>query len=254
MSSSLRLEGFDGEIRGHRCLVIGKDTDWLSRIDSLESDSLYKGRSILVIHESSRPLGTTIASSLLRKRWDCIFRIREQFEAQMVATYVANAPKPVRILWYSTNAQEIPRALWQKWSASSASNASSGSGSSGGSGGSGGSGPDITLIGCSQSGEPLGCEWEAIFFPLQNTSQFTERVLGMRGSGMRSLASNVSSYLTEIAQSGAALVWSNINEKDSRGALYWYDPNEGTSHSSEKITKAEALSMLEDLKGWMTKN
>jgi hypothetical protein len=234
--SSLRLEGFSGEIRGHRCLVIGKENDWLSRIQALESESLYKGRSILVIHEPSRPSGTgSVPSALLRKRWDCIFRIRESFEAQILATYVANAPKPVRILWFSAGGQEIPRALWQKWN------------SSGGS--------DITLIGCSQSGEPLGCEWEAIFFPLQNTPQFTERVLGMRGTGMRSLAANVSSYLTEIAESGAALVWSNIDEKDGRGALYWYDPNEGSGGpSSEKLTKVEALSMLDDLKGWVSKN
>jgi len=240
--SSLRLEGFDGEIRGHRCLVIGKESDWLSRIQALESESLYKGRSILVIHEPSRPSGTgSVPSALVRKRWDCIFRIRESFEAQILATYVANAPKPVRILWFSAGAQEIPRALWQKWSYA----------------GVGGSGAvsDITLIGCSQSGEPLGCEWEAILFPLQNTPQFTERVLGMRGSGMRSLAANVSSYLTEIAESGAALVWSNIDEKDSRGALYWYDPNEGSgSSSSEKLTKTEALSILDELKGWVSKN
>ena len=233
--SSLRLEGFDGDIRAHRCLVIGKEADWIARIESLESESLYKGRSILVIHEASRPSGVSVSTILLRKRWDCIFRIRESFEAQMLATYVANAPKPVRILWYSVGTgQEIPRALWQKWASTA--------------------GSDITLIGCSQSGEPLGCEWEAIFFPLQNTPQFTERVLGMRGSGMRSLAANVSSYLTEIAQSGAALVWSNIDEKDSRGALYWYDPSEGTTNPSDKITKPDALSMLEELKFWIMKN
>ena len=113
---------------------------WISRIESLESESLYKGRSILVIHEPPRPSGSGSAPlALLRKRWDCVFRIRESFEAQMVATYVANAPKPVRILWFSmTTSQEIPRALWQKWSPPGS--------------------PDITLIGCSQSGEPLGCE------------------------------------------------------------------------------------------------
>jgi hypothetical protein len=243
--SSLRLEGFDGEIRGHRSLIIGKETDWLSRIEVLESESLYKGRSILVIHEPSRPSGTgSVPSALVRKRWDCIFRIREPFEAQMVATYVANAPKPVRILWFSTGGQEIPRALWQKWSYAGV----------GGAGAGAGAGSDISLIGCSHSGEPLGCEWEAIFFPLQNTPQFTERVLGMRGSGMRSLAANVSSYLTEIAQSGAALVWSNIDEKDSRGALYWYDPNEGSMSASEKLTKAEAISMIDELKIWVSKN
>ena len=113
---SIRLEGFDGGIRGHRCLVIGKETDWLARINTLESESLYKGRSILVIHEPMRGVSAAVGSALFRKRWDCIFRVRDAFEAQMLATYVANAPKPVRILWISAmGTQEIPRALTSKW-------------------------------------------------------------------------------------------------------------------------------------------
>ena len=224
--SGLRIEGFDGEIRGHRSLVIGKESDWLSRIHALESEALYKGRSILVIHEPSR-IATQISSQLLRKKWDVVFRIRETFDAQMLATYVANAPKPVRILWHGIS--EIPRSLWQKWDKM-----------------------DISLIGCSKAGEPLGCEWEAIFFPLENTSAFTERVLGMRGSGMKSLAANVSGYLSEIADNGAALVWSTIGEKDSRGTLYWYDPSE--NKEKHVISKADAVNMLEEVCVWISKN
>jgi len=221
--ASLRIEGFDGEIRGHRCLVIGKESDWLNKINILESEALYKGRSILVIQEPVRG-GVIVAPSIFRKRWDSIFRVRETFEAQMLATYVANAPKPVRILWLCSATLEIPRALWQKW------------------------GSDITLIGGSK-GEMMGCEWETIFFPLQNTPQFTERVLGMRGSGTRALAANVSGHLSEIAENGAALVWSNINESNT-GSLYWYDPSV-SSGQKDALTKTEAVSMLEELTGWV---
>jgi hypothetical protein len=150
----------------------------------------------------------------------------------MLATYVANAPKPVRIVWISyggTTPLEIPRALWQKWDPS-----------------------DITLLGASKTGEMMGCEWEVIFFPLQNTPQFTEKVLSMRGSGTRMLAAGVSAHLSEIAENGAALVWSNIGESDSRGCLYWYDPTEGASvGQKDGITKTEAVSMLEELVGWV---
>ena len=224
--SAFRIEGFDGEIRGHRSLVIGKEGDWLSRIHALESESLYKGRSILVIHEPSR-IAAPIAAQLLRRRWDSVFRLRETFDAQMLVTYVANAPKPVRILWHGST--EIPRNLWQKWEKA-----------------------DVSLIGCSRTGDPLGCEWEAIFFPLENTPAFTERVLGMRGSGMKSLAANVSGYLSEIAANGAALVWATIGEKDSRGSLYWYDPSE--NQEKNLITKADAVTMLEEVCGWISKN
>ena len=204
---SVRLEGFDSAIRGHRSLIIGKDTDWLRRMNILESESLYKGRSILVIQESMR--GTAAVSvSVLRKRWDCVFRVRDTFEAQMLATYVANAPKPIRIMWIGT---DIPRALWQKWNS------------------------DITLLGCSEG--VIGCEWEAIFFPLNFSAQATEKILIARG--VRNLAGNMAS---EIAANGAALVWSNINT--SQGELYWYDPSEG---EVEKISGADAVSMLEEV-------
>jgi hypothetical protein len=231
------LEGFSENIRGHRSLIIGEAKDWLSRIHMLESESLYKGRSIMVIHENVR--GGPVAPCLFRKRWDCVFRIRDAFEAQMLATYVANAPKPVRVLWTSASqqggpgqgpgqgqgGQEIPRSLWQRWSV----------------------GGDVTLIGGS-GGDLMGCEWETIFFPLQNTPQFTDRVLSQRGTGIRTLVQLVAAHFGDIAESGAALVWSNIDEKDVRGCLYWYDPK-GTVGVADTISKAEAVSMLEDVIG-----
>jgi len=222
--AGLRIEGFDGEIRGHRSLVIGKEDDWITRINALESEALYKGRSILVIHEPIRG-ASSAGAQILRKRWDAVFRVRDTFDAQMLATYVANAAKPVRILWHGTH--EIPRALWQKWDK-----------------------VDVSLVACSKGGEPLGCEWEAIFFPLENTAAFTERVLGMRGSGMRSLASNVSGYLTEIADNGSVLVSFNNGEK-AIGSLYWYDTRENRDKNS--INKAEAVSMLEEVRGFLGK-
>ena len=182
------LEGFSEHIRGRRSLVVGDVADWLAKIGAVESESLYKGRSVLVIQEAVRG-GFGGGPALFRKRWDCIFRIRDSFEAQMLATYVANAPKPVRILWTGSG-QDIPRALWQRWS-----------------------GNDVTLIGGSGSGgsDLFGCEWEVIFFPLRNTRQLTEKILGMRGSGMRALVPAVAPHLDEIAESGAALVLSLIH-------------------------------------------
>jgi len=210
----------------------------------LESESLYKGRSVLVIHEGAFRGGSGPAACLFRKRWDCVFRIREGFEAQMLATYVANAPKPVRILWTSAaggsgggaagagagggptgpGVQDIPRSLWQRWSIKEA---------------------EVTLIGGS-SGELFGCEWETIFFPLTNTPLFTERVLSARATGARTLVQLVAAHFGEIAESGAALVWSNIDEKDARGVLYWYDPKDCVKGVSV-VTKGEAVGMLEDV-------
>jgi hypothetical protein len=62
---------------------------------------------------------------------------------------------------------------------------------------------------------------------------------------MRALVPAVAPHLDEIAESGAALVWSNIDESDTRGALYWHDPKEGAK--VDLVSKEEAIGMLEDV-------
>jgi hypothetical protein len=93
----------------------------------------------------------------------------------------------------------------------------------------------------------MGCEWEAILFPLTANLAIVERTLALRGTNIRSLAAGVGEHLSDIAAKGAGLVWSNIDEKDSRGALYWYDPTEGHTEG-EKLSKKEAVAMLEEVR------
>jgi hypothetical protein len=225
----LRVEGFDAPLRGHRFLVIGDEKAWLRRFNLIESQSLYKGRSILVIQESmGKPSNVSLLGSVGRRRWDIIFRVRESFEAQMVATYVANAPKPIRILWICANAMcEIPRSLWQRWREQKL---------------------DVTLIGGSD-GTSVSCEWEAILFPHRCPQETVEKVLSARGSGISALAAKMKEHGEEIASSGAALAWSNIEESDTRGSMYWYDPHDGTVN--DEYTKKEAALLLEGISKWL---
>jgi len=224
-ATQMRLEAFDTALRGHRLLVVGGVDTWLSRISALESESLYKGRSILVIQEgreSPNPL-------LFKKRWDVIFRIRDPFEVQMLATYVANAPKPVRILWTPLDSAvgcEIPRGLWQKWNKQ-----------------------DITLIGASENGI-LGCEWECIIFPFNYPQEDIERVLLSRGPAVSAMAVRFRDYMAEITKSEAALAWTSINEGDVKGSLYWYDPSDVKTNTS-LYTKKEASILLDSLSKWI---
>ena len=224
-SEALRVEGFDGQLRGQKFLVVGDETAWLRRFGIIESESLYKGRNILVIQES-RP-GFSLISSIgvLRKRWDMIFRIKEGFEAQMLATYVANCPKPVRLLWLCGTGCEVPRALWQRWVKQ-----------------------DITLIGGSdQENTAITCEWDAILFPHRCPQATVEKFLSGRGTGLAALASRMKEHSDEIAASGAALAWSNAG--GGQGSIYWYDPTEGKVE--EGYTKKEAGSVLEGISKWL---
>ena len=227
---SIRLEGFDTPLRGHKTLVVGPQELWLARMQQLASEAIYKGHNVLVIHETTKGTGREYPL-LYRRRWDVIFRFRDAFDAQMIATYVQNAPKPCRILWClpppAGPAAEIPRALWSRWVKN-----------------------DITLLGGTEVGVMGACEWECILFPLKCDQVMIERVLSSRGSGIHQMATKLRDHLSEIASSGAALAWTNVEEKDSRGALYWYDPSEGAQVAEDLFTRREASAMLEALSRW----
>jgi hypothetical protein len=210
-----RLEGFDAVLRGRRLFVVGVDAG-LRRFAALESESLYRGKNVLVLGE-----GSIVPLAVWRRKWDVIFRIRDSFDAQMIATYVANAAKPSRVFWLGG---EIPRTLWTRWVKQ-----------------------DITLIG---SGTVGATEWEAIFFDHGCEMAVIERVLGQRGVG--SSLAQVREHLSELAASGAALVWSNIDEAgvfSGRGSLYWYDP-ESVAEVGTGLIRAEIAQMLDAVKKW----
>jgi hypothetical protein len=229
MDEPLRLEGFDTSIRGRRTLIIGPHDLWTSRLSLLESEALYKGKTVLVIQETTKGTGKEYPA-LSRRRWDAIFRVRENFDAQMVATYVQNAGKPARVVWVFPPIEkgypEIPRVLWQRWVKS-----------------------DISLIGCSEEGVIGGVEWESILFPHNCDMKMIERVLNMRGTGISHLLLKIKNHLSDIASNGAAISWTNIEESDSRGSLYWYDPGEGKQ--IDNYTKEEAAEVLESIKKWL---
>ena len=222
-----RLEGFDAALRGRRLFVVGVDAG-LRRFAALESESLYRGKNVLVIGDGGSAATGPAASvplAVWRRKWDVIFRMRDSFDAQMIATYVANAAKPVRVFWLGG---EIPRGLWSRWVKQ-----------------------DVTLIGCSESGATGGTEWEAIFFGQGCEMGVVERALGQRGVG--SSLAQVREHMSELTASGAALVWSNIEETGSvgasRGSLYWYDP-ESVAEVGSGLIRAEIAQMRDAVKKW----
>lgn len=204
----LRIEAFDTSLNGRRAALVGSPMMWLGVIGEVEAEHLYRGRTILVLQDTSGGRGPVTAPSILfRRRWDLIIRVKEGFEAQMVATYVANAPKPVRIVWITLGSSggDIPRALWSRWTGRN----------------------DITLFGCHETALIGGCEWECILFPHGFGQERMEKVLMARG--VVQALGKVRDGLSEITASGAALVWSNIDESDFRGGIYWYDPKPVTT-------------------------
>lgn len=228
-SQPIRLEGFDESLRGHRTLVVGPPESWLARMNMLESEVLYKGHSVLVIQENTKGTGREYPS-LMRRRWDVIFRLRETFDAQMLVTYVQNAGKPCRVLWAFPphGLAEVPKSIWTRWNG----------------------GNDVTLIGGTETGLLGGVEWETILFQLKSEQNLIERVLTARGPGIASMLAKVKDHLSEIGESGAAVAWSNIDEEDKKGKLYWYDPSEGTE-TGEIYNKKEVSELLKGITKWL---
>lgn len=218
-----RLEGFDAALRGRRLFIVGVDAG-LRRFAALESESLYRGKNVLVIGDAGSGPAAPVPLAVWRRKWDVIFRMRDSFDAQMIATYVANAAKPVRVFWLGG---EIPRGIWSRWNKQ-----------------------DITLIGCSETGGVGGTEWEAIFFSHGCDMGVVERALGQRGVG--SSLAQVREHMSELTASGAALVWSNIDEAighGQRGSLYWYDPD-SIAEIGTGLIRTEIAQMLDAVKKW----
>ena len=210
MTEPFHLEGFDTALRGRRILLIGVEGA-LRRFTALEAESLYRGKNVLIIGERTEP----VPLAVWRRRWDVVFRIRDAFDAQMIATYVANSGN-----------QEVPRGLWSRWTKQ-----------------------DTTLVGCCDPGSgSLVCEWEAIFFSHGCEQSVVERILVQRGVGAG--LAQVRTHLAELASSGAALVWSNIDETDVRGSMYWHDP-ESLAAMSGSVNRAEVGQMLDVIGAWV---
>jgi len=213
------IDSLDVQFRGHRTLVVNSVELALCRFSLLESVCLYKGKNVLVIQEGQEvSLGNPL---LFRRRWDVIFRVKDAFELQMLATFVANAPKPVRIFWSCVGLGDIPRGLWSRWQ-----------------------GQDVSLLGCSDG--VTGCEWETILFPLAYPFDKVERTLASRGSGLVAKCKELKEHWGELVDAKAAVAW--VSQTNT---IHWYDPAEHV-YDAPLYTKAEAVILLQSLAKWLS--
>jgi hypothetical protein len=217
----MELEAFDESLRGRKTLIVGSFDLALSRFSKIESTSLFKGKSILVIADTAS-VPHTPNPLLFRKRWDAIFRVKEAFDAQMLVTYISHAIKPVRVFW---TGGDIPKGISAKWNG------------------------DITLIGFSDTGV-TGCEWDVILFPISYPYESMERCLVSRHLHIPTMLQRIKQHLSEIAESKAGIAWSCIDHPGTPGSLYWYDPSEG-KQTMQPFTKAEASALLGSIAKWL---
>lgn len=215
MSEVIHLEGFESSIRGKKVWVIGDESLALRRLNLSVSENLGRGRTVCIL-DSHR----TLPKSFQKFAWDALFKLKDQQDLRLALTYITNAMKPIHVVWVG---EEISAQVLQKLLD-----------------------PAITVIALgSRTHVPIQ-PWNAIFFPSDMNSQQVEEMLISRvgPSGLKTM--NLRSILPELRTAKASLVWSNIDETERSGSLYWFDTMDGQP-PEELWNPMETAGFLHDL-------
>lgn len=196
MSEVIHLEGFESSIRGKKVWVIGDESLALRRLNLSVSENLGRGRTVCIL-DSHR----TLPKSFQKFAWDALFKVKDQQDLRLALTYITNATKPIHVVWIG---EEVSGQVLQKLLD-----------------------PAITVIALgSRTHVPIQ-PWNAIFFPSDMNSQQVEEMLISRVGPSGLKAMNLRSILPELRTAKASLVWSNIDETERSGSLYWFDTMDG---------------------------
>ena len=211
---TVRLEGFNGTLRGHRLWIIGEESLVPNRLHVLEQELLGRGKRVL-IQQDGRP---TAPRWTMKMEWDAYFRVRDAKDLQLALTYVVANAKPMRVVWIGDEPQP---AVLQKLHQ-----------------------PDVSIVGFGHS-IPRG-DWECIFFSSGMEAARIEDSLLSRMGSARISAVNLRSVIPELRAVRAGLVWTNVGESDRTGSLYWYDLAEGEG-PQETFDPQEAAACLREI-------
>lgn len=210
--TEVRLEGFAENLRGHRIYCVGSAATLPAlvrgRMAVLDTEVAHRGRKVLFLHD-----GTPFGPWLQRMKWDAIFNVHDAQDLRLGLTYVANATKPVRLVWAGGEpAAGVFAALARM--------------------------DGLTVLGFGVQ-QPMAGDWDAIFWTGDATADMIDHTLQPRMGHVGTLRS----MLREIAAADVGLVWSAIAETQRRGALYWFDPAEGGA-ATATYSPAEAAELL----------
>jgi hypothetical protein len=211
---TVRVEGFGSSLKGQKLWIIGDEHLLPNRLHVLEQELLGRGRRVLLIADGRKH----IPKWSLQIEWDAVFKIRDSLDLRLALTYIANAAKPVRIVWIG---DEPTPAVMSKLHV-----------------------PESTFLGFGNN-KPQQ-HWDAIFFSgLLDKSRIEDALMTRMGSAKLSHF-NLSSVIPELRAAKAGLVWSSVGESERSGHLYWYDIAEGEP-PSEPFDMTEAASFLREL-------
>lgn len=211
---TVRVEGFGSSLKGQKLWIVGDEHLIPNRLHVLEQELLGRGRRILILADGRKHIPKWSYSI----EWDAVFKVRDALDLRLALTYVANATKPVRIVWIG---DEPTAPVLSKLHVH-----------------------DATFIGYGNN-KPQQF-WDAIFFSGLLDKNKIEDVLMPRMGSAKISHFNLSSVIPELRAAKAGLVWSSMGESDRSGHLYWYDIAEGEP-PSEPFDMVEAASFLREI-------
>lgn len=211
---TVRVEGFGSSLKGQKLWVVGDEHLLPNRLHVLELELLGRGRRVLILADGRKHIPKW-ASTL---EWDAVFKVRDALDLRLALTYIANAAKPVRIVWVG---DEPTPAVMSKLLVQ-----------------------DATFLGYGNN-KPQQ-HWDCIFFSGGlDKSKIEDALIARMGSAKLSHF-NLQSVIPELRAAKAGLVWSSIEESEKSGHLYWYDISEGEP-PNEPFDMTEAASFLREL-------
>lgn len=211
---TVRVEGFGSSLKGQKIWIVGDEHLLPNRLHVLEQELLGRGKRLLVIADGRKH----IPRWAMTIEWDAILKVRDALDLRLALTYIANASKPVRIVWLG---DEPTQAILSKLHV-----------------------PESTFIGFGNNKPQQN--WDCIFFSgLLEKNKIEDALMTRMGSAKLSHF-NLQSVITELRVAKAGLVWSSIGESERSGHLYWYDIAEGEP-PSEPFDMTEASNFLREL-------
>lgn len=221
---TVRLEGFSESLRGSNVYCIGSNHKFVQnfirgKMAVLDGEVAHRGRKVLVF-QGSQP----VPRWLLQMGWDASFHIRDVQDLKLALTYIQHSVKPTRVVWAGGDpAAAVLNTITRL--------------------------DGISLLAVGEKA-PTHLDWQMLFWSPDTRQEDVEPAIvarmGQAGvTGLRSI-------LRELQASQVGLVWSSKDEKDKKGALYWYDPADGVDLNTY-IDPQEAAAVLTEVAAFLTR-
>lgn len=221
MADTIHLEGYSAPLRKQKLFCISESAQHLD----IMYQGLYKTYSEEVLRRNKL---VVIFSDIYVKhhpKWldhyhvDAQYRIRDNNDLRLAATFIQHTSKPLSIIWYG---HDLPMSLFNIWSASHHKD-------------------DITLI---TGGSTITrADYTSIFWSTKSSYDDIHSVV-LYKMGPKNM--DLKLIIQECKASEVSLVWSLFGESDKTGSLFWFDFN-SVKNTGPHINYTQASEYLRTL-------